>query len=129
VERTRSLHESVVFLTVEKESVPLVPNESRYHIADLGDGFFRLIISFGYMEEPNLLPILEIVTRVEQLPLDFQGATYYVGHETIVASDEGVIGRVPEAIFSYLSRNAAHEERRYGMPADQIVEIGAQIDL
>ena len=56
-------------------------------------------------------------------------ATYYIGHETIVASDDGVIGRVPEAIFSYLSRNAVHEERRYGMPAEQIVEIGTQIDL
>ena len=27
-------------------------------------------------------------------------------------------------IFSYLNRNAVHEERHYGMPTDQIVEIG-----
>ena len=46
-----------------------------------------------------------------------------------MASDEGMISRIPEAIFSYLSRNAVHEERRYGMPTDQIVEIGTQIDL
>jgi len=43
-----------------------------------------------------------------------------------VAKDGG-INRVPEAIFSYLNRNAVHEERRYGMPANQIVEIGTQI--
>ena len=67
--------------------------------------------------------------KLNKSSLDFDSATYYIGHETIVASDEGVISRVPEAIFSYLSRNAAHEERRYGMPADQIVEIGTQIDL
>jgi K+ transporter len=36
---------------------------------------------------------------------------------------------VPEAIFSYLNRNAVHEERRYGMPVEQIVEIGTQIYL
>jgi K+ transporter len=46
-----------------------------------------------------------------------------------VASNDGIIGRVPEAIFSYLNRNAVHEERNYGMPTDQIVEIGTQIDL
>jgi K+ transporter len=40
-----------------------------------------------------------------------------------------VIGAVPEAIFSYLNRNAVHEERRYGMPAQQVVEIGTQIYL
>ena len=69
------------------------------------------------------------MTHAEQPPLDFDNATYYIGHETIVASDDGVISRVPEAIFSYLNRNAVHEERHYGMPADQIVEIGTQIDL
>ena len=82
------------------------------------------------MEEPHLLPVLRDGVRTpSSLPFDFDNATYYIGHETIVASDEGVISRVPEAIFSYLSRNAVHEERRYGMPADQIVEIGTQIDL
>jgi KUP system potassium uptake protein len=129
VERSRSLHETVVLLTVQKTSVPVVAAHARYQISELGDGFFRLIVSFGYMEEPNLVPVLHEVVMAEQLPLDFEGATYYIGHETIVASDDGVISRVPEAIFSYLSRNAVHEERRYGMPADQIVEIGTQIDL
>jgi len=46
-----------------------------------------------------------------------------------VASDAGSINRIPEMIFSYLNRNAVHEERHYGMPTDQIVEIGTQIDL
>jgi len=36
---------------------------------------------------------------------------------------------VPEAIFSYLNRNAVHKERRYGMPMQQVVEIGTQIYL
>jgi KUP system potassium uptake protein len=129
VERSRSLHETVVLLTVQKASIPVVPPESRYQFSELGDGFYRLIVAFGYMEEPYLLPVLHEVTQAEQPPLAFENATYYIGHETIVASDEGVIGRVPEAIFSYLSRNAVHEERRYGMPADQIIEIGTQIDL
>jgi KUP system potassium uptake protein len=129
VERTRSLHETVVLLTVEKATIPEVSPESRYQFAALGDGFFKLVVRFGYMEDPHLLPVLRSVAEREQISLDFEDATYYIGHETIVAGDEGVIGRVPEAIFSYLNRNAAHEERRYGMPADQIVEIGTQIDL
>jgi KUP system potassium uptake protein len=129
VARSRTLHESVVLLTVQKASIPVVSSESRYDFAGLGDGFYKLIVSFGYMEEPLLVPVLREVTLAVQPSLDFDSATYYIGHETIVASDEGVIGRVPEAIFAYLSRNAVHEERRYGMPADQIVEIGTQIDL
>ena len=129
VARSRTLHESVVLLTVQKASIPVVRDLSRYEFADLGDGFYKLIIAFGYMEEPLLIPVLRDVTLATQPSLDFDNATYYIGHETIVASDEGVISRVPEAIFSYLNRNAVHEERRYGMPAGQIVEIGTQIDL
>jgi KUP system potassium uptake protein len=129
VERSRSLHETVVLLTVREVARAEVPAESRYCLTAMGDGFYKLIVSFGYMEEPLLLPVLRAVSQAEEIVFDPDAATYYIGHETIVASNEGSLSRVPEAIFSYLSRNAVHEERRYGMPAEQIVEIGTQIDL
>jgi KUP system potassium uptake protein len=129
VERSRSLHETVILLTVQGASTPVVADEARYRLTALGEGYYKLIVYFGYMEEPHLLPVLAAVSRAENVPLDFENATYYIGHETIVASDAGSINRIPEMIFSYLNRNAVHEERRYGMPTEQIVEIGTQIDL
>jgi KUP system potassium uptake protein len=129
VERSRSLHESVILLTVLEMSIPEVAAESRYQLTALGEGFYKLLVHFGYMEEPLVLPVLRAVAQAERIPFNADDATYYIGHETIVASDEGSISRVPEAIFSYLNRNAVHEERRYGMPTEQIVEIGTQIDL
>jgi KUP system potassium uptake protein len=129
VERSRSLHQTVVLLTVQEMPTAEVPAESRFRLTVLGDGFYKLIVSFGYMEDPLLVPVLHAVSQAERIPFDPDDATYYIGHETIVASDEGSISRIPEAIFSYLNRNAVHEERRYGMPAEQIVEIGTQIDL
>jgi KUP system potassium uptake protein len=129
VERSRSLHETVILLTVQELQVPEAPEESRWRLTVLGDGFYKLIICFGYMEDPLLVPVLRAVSQTEQIPFNPEDATYYIGHETIVASDSGSVSRIPEAIFSYLSRNAVHEERRYGMPVEQIVEIGTQIDL
>jgi KUP system potassium uptake protein len=128
VERSKSLHETVVLLTVQESTAPVTSDESRYSVAALGDGFYRLIVSFGDMENPLLLPVLRAVAAAEHIPLDPDDATYYIGHETIVAKHGG-INRVPEAIFSYLNRNAVHEERRYGMPTQQIVEIGTQVYL
>ena len=95
----------------------------------MGDGFYRLVVAFGYMEEPLLLPVLERATKASGVRLDATDTTYYLGHETIIVHDEATINRIPEAIFSYLNRNAVHEERRYGMPLDQIVEIGAQLRI
>jgi len=129
VERSRSLHETVILLTVEQAAVPVVPEQSRARMSALGDGFHRLVISFGYMEEPLLLPVLEAAARAQGIAFDPAEATYYVGHETIVVRDEATINRIPEAIFSYLNRNAVHAEKRYGMPLGQVVEIGTQIDI
>jgi KUP system potassium uptake protein len=116
-------------MTVQQLPVPEVSADSRYQLTAQDEGFYKLIVSFGYMEEPLLLPVLRAIAESDKIPFDPDDATYYIGHETIVASDEGTLSRIPEAIFSYLSRNAVHEERRYGMPPDQVVEIGTQIDL
>ena len=67
VERSRSLHEAVVLLTVQKATIPVVPDESRYQFSDLGDGFYKLIVSFGYMEDPHLIPVLREVAQAEHL--------------------------------------------------------------
>jgi KUP system potassium uptake protein len=129
VERSRSLHETVILLTVERPPVPVVADDGRWRMSSLGDGFYRLVVAFGYMEEPLLLPALQQATETSGVRLDASATTYYVGHETIVVHDEATINRIPEAIFSYLNRNAVHDERRYGMPLDQIVEIGAQLRI
>jgi KUP system potassium uptake protein len=129
VERTRSLHETVILATVERPPVPVVPAESRWRMWPLGDGFYRLVVEFGYMEEPLLVPVLQEAARASGIALSPADTTYYVGHETIVVPDEASINRIPEAIFSYLNRNAVHDELHYGMPMDQVVEIGAQVDL
>src|SRR5271169_2981065 len=71
VERSRSLHETVVLLTVREVSMPEVPAVSRYSLDELGEGFFRLVVTFGYMEEPLLLPVLREVSEAENLSLDF----------------------------------------------------------
>jgi KUP system potassium uptake protein len=125
--RCRSLHETVVMLTVERPPVPVVAEETRWRWAALGDGFFRLIVEFGYMEQPLLLPVLNEVTKATGIPLNSNDTTYYVGYENIVVQDEPTINRIPEAIFSYFNRNAVHDEEHYGMPLDQVVEIRAQL--
>ena len=129
VERSRSLHDRVVLLTVQEMPTAELPAESRDSLTALGDGFYKPIVYFGYMEDPLLVPVLRAVSQAEGIPFDPDHATYNIGHETIVATNEGSLNRIPEAIFSYLNRNAVHEERRYGMPTEQIVEIGTQIEL
>jgi KUP system potassium uptake protein len=125
--RGRSLHETVVLLTVEHPPVPVIAEDGRWRLTSLGDGFYRLIVAFGYMEEPLLVPVLNEVAKATGVPLNSTDATFYVGYETIIVQDQTSINRIPEAVFSYLNRNALHDEEHYGIPLDQVVEIGAQL--
>jgi KUP system potassium uptake protein len=127
VARSRSLHETVVMLTVERPPVPVAAEDARWRLTPLGNGFCRLVVAFGYMEEPRLLPALHEAAKATGIPLDSADTTFYVGYETIIVQDEWRINRIPEALFSYFHRNALHDEEHYGMPLDQVVEIGAQL--
>jgi KUP system potassium uptake protein len=125
--RTRSLHEMVVLLTVEHPPVPVIAEDARWRMTALGDGFFRLVVEFGYMERPLLPPVLTAVAKATGVPLDSKDTTFYVGHENIVVQDQSAINGIPETVFSYFHRNAVHDEEHYGLPLDQVVEIGAQL--
>jgi KUP system potassium uptake protein len=127
VVRGRSLHETVVMLNVERPPVPVVAEEARWRLTPLGNGFCRLVVAFGYMEEPRVPPVLREVAKATSIPLDSADTTFYVGYETIIVQDEWRINRIPEALFSYFHRNALHDEEHYGMPLDQVVEIGAEL--
>ena len=48
------LHERVVILTVQVEEVPQVPAAERAEVEDAGNGFFRIVLRYGFMEEPNV---------------------------------------------------------------------------
>jgi KUP system potassium uptake protein len=129
VERCRSLHEAVILLTVRTEVVPKVRPSERYEVSDLGDGFWRIVLHFGYMEHPHVVDALAEAVKTEGLPIDLQEITYYVGHETLRTVKSSSMGRIAEKIFGYLQRNAVEVESTFGLPPRQVVEIGTQIDL
>jgi hypothetical protein len=51
------LHERVVILTVVTERVPSVAETDRIATEDLGRGIWRMIVRFGFAEQPSLPPV------------------------------------------------------------------------
>ena len=129
VELTRALQETVLLVTVEDLVVPEAAPAERATVERLGDGFWRIVARFGYMEEPHLVPLLRSLAATHDIPIDVDAATFFIGHATIVADEGGKLSRIPEAIFAYLKRNAVQEERRYRVPAERVIEVGEQISL
>jgi KUP system potassium uptake protein len=122
------LHERVIFLTVKTKQVPFVAPEERIEIESLGNGFHRLRVYYGFMEDPDVPEVLRSV----QLPgftYDPKNATYFLGRETIIASKRPGMALWREKIFSIISHNATSATAYFCIPPDRVVEMGEQIEL
>jgi KUP system potassium uptake protein len=131
VTRIKVLHEHVVLLHLRLEHEPYRTDEHEHdvEVEELGKGFVRVIAHFGYLDKIDIPRMLRGVKAKHGLPCDFATATYYLGRERFLAGKGGELGVVTESIYSFLSRNAASPTTYMCIPADQVVELGAQIDL
>jgi KUP system potassium uptake protein len=129
LEHNKVLHETVLLLTVLTEHVPRVPYDRRIELTPLEKGFYRLVVRTGFMQSANLQRSLRVAAAQHRLPIDFSDLRYYVGRETLLATDKGRMGRITESIFAFMSRNAVTRTAYFGLPPDRVVEVGIQIDL
>ncbi len=129
VERSRSLHETVVLLTIQTAGRPTVPEDKRYQAGRLENGFYRVVMQFGFMEEPDVIPVLNKVVKDAHIPFPAGEVTYYLGRENFLASARGHMGAVTESLFAFLQKNSVAADRFFGLPPRQVVELGTQLDL
>jgi KUP system potassium uptake protein len=129
VERTRALHRRVVLLTIVTDDVAEVPADRRVEVQPIDDQFCRITAHIGFMERPQVIDILVEGTARAGIPFDPSDATYYLGRETIVAKAQTTLGHIAEMVFAYLQRNAVTADSEFGIPPQQVVEIGTQIGI
>jgi KUP system potassium uptake protein len=124
-----ALRENVILLTVILEHDPKVAEDRRLEIADVGEGFRRLVVRYGYMEDPDIPAALALAVERYTLPFRPEEVTYYLGRETLLATNAGTMRRGQELFFSFLSRNALGATAYFCIPPEQVVELGMQLDL
>ena len=129
VERGRSLHETVILVTVKVGGRPAVAANERYTVEKMDDGFYKVVMQFGFMEQPKIMPILRRAVKEGAIPFQADDVTYYLGRENLLASSKGHMGAFTETVFSFLHKNAQSADRHFGLPPRQVVELGTQMDL
>ncbi len=122
-------YETNVLLTVLAEAFAHVPPAERAETELVAPGLVRVILHYGFMESPSVVPDLDAALARAGLEPDPKARVYLLGRETITPSDEGRMGRIEEELFAFLSRNAKSPTDWFGLPAKQVVEVGAQVDL
>jgi KUP system potassium uptake protein len=127
LKHNKVLHERVVFLVVDTANVPHVHTE-RAKVENLGAGFFRVTLRYGFMEEPN---VPQALAALGEQGLEFKHleTTYFLGRETLIPSNKPGMALWREHIFTVMHRNARTATSFFCLPPNRVVELGAQIEL
>jgi KUP system potassium uptake protein len=129
VKHNRALHEHLFVLNIQILSVPWVSSRNRIAIQEVAPNFWRADARFGFMERPHI-PELLATGKALGCTIDLDDVTYYVGHETVIAREDGRgMPAWQERFFAVMERNAVHVSDFFSLPTDQVVEIGRQIAI
>lgn len=128
LKHNKVLHETVVFVTVRNPGIPFLDNAHRAQVEELAEGVYRVLISFGFMESPNIPEALRQLD-IAGKPLNCMQVSYFLGRETIVPAMMPRIGGVRRAILTVMLRNSLPAADFFHIPADRVVEVGVRVHL
>jgi KUP system potassium uptake protein len=128
VKANKVLHETIVLLSIITEDVPHVPDGERLHVREIGEGVWRSVGRYGYMESPDVASLIERI-RDAGVPLKPSEATYYFNREMIITGGAAKMPEWQKRFYGFLSRNARQARDYYQLPPMQIIEVGLPIQL
>ena len=122
------LHERVLLLTLVTVEEPHVAATERLNVEKLTDGFWRVTVRVGFMENPAVPGILE-ACAAHGLPIKLDETTFFLSRETIISTKLPGMAQWRERLFAFLSRNAQSATTFFSLPANRVVELGMQVEM
>ncbi|TAL74683.1 MAG: potassium transporter Kup [Rhodanobacter sp.] len=122
------LHERNVLLSVETLEVPYANADERIELAELGQGFHRLLLRFGFAEAPDI-PTALTACAPRGLRFDLMDTTFFLSRENIVAARHPGMALWRDKLFAFLARNAMPATAFFHIPGNRLVELGTQVEI
>ena len=130
LKHNKVLHERNVVLTVDTLAVPWAPREKRLEAKEIGDGFHRVALRFGFMETPDVpVALMAACDDGDGLWIDPMETTYFTSRETVVPGVRHGMALWREKLFSAMHRNAAPASAYFHIPGDRLVELGTPVEI
>ena len=128
LKHNKVLHKCTLIVAVRTAEVPRVEPSERVQLSKVEPGVFEILLTFGFMEEPDVVAALD---NIEERGYEFDAATatFFLGHESIVAGKAPGMHPLAEHLFVLLNRGADSAGRFFNLPKDQIFEVGSHVEI
>ncbi|HEY0328028.1 MAG TPA: potassium transporter Kup [Rhodopseudomonas sp.] len=128
LKHNQTVHQRVVLATVMTADTPYVPDSERVTMTDLGDGFHRLIIRYGFMQTPDVPAALALCKAFGQ-EFNMMATSFFLSRETYVPSLNPGMAHWRERLFTFMTLNATRATIFFKIPTDRVVELGTQLEI
>jgi KUP system potassium uptake protein len=122
------IHERMIVLALATEATARVPDAERVELQEIAPGIHRVVGKFGFVEDPDVPCLLDLLATAG-LVVDPATSSFFLGRETLFATDRPGMAIWRERLFTVLARNARRATSYFKLPRERVCEIGAEIEL
>ncbi|MCW3065000.1 MAG: potassium transporter Kup [Solirubrobacterales bacterium] len=133
VEHNHVLHESVVIVSIEPQTVPYVPESERLTIDDVchrDDGISLVVARYGFQEQPDIPALVRQAAATGlETPIDLSDITYFLSKIEIVLTDAPGMAPWRKRLFLATAHIAADAVEYFRLPRHRTVLLGSAIEI
>jgi KUP system potassium uptake protein len=122
------LHERNVVLTIRTSDSPTVAPDEKIKIEKINDVFSRFIVTYGYMETPDVPQALVLAEKLGW-KFNMMATSFFLSRRSVRVSKHEGMPVWQDKMFIGLARNADDASHYFRLPTDRVVEVGSQITV
>ena len=123
------VHERVIILTVKIEGVPHIDAENRIETKEVGSGFYRVILHYGFMEEADIPEDLIRVTDAGG-PFNMMTTSFFLGRQKLIATKaKPGMALWRERLFAWMLKSSESAMEFFRLPINRVIELGSQVQI
>ena len=128
LKHNKVLHEKNVILTVRTVDTPRVQDDERVRIEHIGHSFWRVEMTYGYMETPNVPRGLAILRR-QGFKFDIMATSFFLSRRSIRPAAQSGMPLWQDKVFISLAKSASDATDFFQIPTGRVVEVGTQVTV
>ena len=128
LKHNKVLHQRIILLTVKIADVPYHPAAERVYLDHLGHGFHRMVLKYGFMEEPDVPAALAQVGGCGD-KFKMMDTSFFLARQTLLPSAKPGMALWREKLFAWMLRNAESAMEFFRLPTNRVVELGSQVEI
>ena len=128
LKHNKVLHDRVMLLTIRIDDIPFVPEDKRVESKDYGNGFYRVILRYGFMEEINVPTALADIKGLGP-QCKMMDTSFFLARQTLIPSARPGMAVWRERLFAWMLRNAESAMEFFKLPTNRVIELGSQVEI